>query len=80
MGRSSQEPQQIFYTWFRHINSELSSMCPAGEGSVGATSAQVDSAGFGSGPSCISMTDVGRQQREQADPALQRGQATKKEQ
>ncbi|KAL4431120.1 hypothetical protein ABPG75_006376 [Micractinium tetrahymenae] len=51
-----------------------------GEGSVGATSAQVDSAGFGSGPSRTGMTDVGREQREQADPALQRGQATKKNQ
>lgn len=45
---------------------------------MGATSAQVDSAGFGSGPSRTGMSDVGREQRQQADPALQRGQATKR--
>lgn len=53
---------------------------PAGEGSVGATSAQVDAAGFGSGPSRTGMTDVGRQKREQADPSLQRGQARQEKQ
>ncbi|KAL4419174.1 hypothetical protein ABPG77_004897 [Micractinium sp. CCAP 211/92] len=51
-----------------------------GEGSVGATSAQVDAAGFGSGPSRTGMTDVGRQKREQADPSLQRGQARQEKQ